>query len=99
MPIQVLPNHVRMPAMALRILGRPTKDFRKERGDMLWMLVAHVREDRRQNGVVPHPLIEARRQAVQHIDTADPFVERWDGRIHGSSPIWERMSRAISGAR
>jgi hypothetical protein len=47
-PIQVLPNHVRVPAMACRVVGWSTKHFSKKSGDVLRVLEERLAEWRRQ---------------------------------------------------
>jgi hypothetical protein len=45
MAVQVVLDHVRMAAVLLRVRLRTAKNLRQERGDMAWMVCAHMRED------------------------------------------------------
>jgi hypothetical protein len=73
--IEMLPNHVRVPAVVLRVVWWATENFGQERGNVRWMVTAHVREDRPQQCIVPDVLVEAAGQSVQGFDAADPLVE------------------------
>jgi len=72
--VEVLADHVRMPAAQARIVRRSSEHLGEKRSNMLGVLAVHMRKHRRENRVVLDPFIESRRELVQGADAAEPFV-------------------------
>ena len=78
----MLADHVRVSAMRGRVLRRPAQHFGQECGDMLRVFAIHVGEDRGEDFVVVHALIEACGQAVEGVEATGPLVEGRDAIGH-----------------
>src|SRR5260221_12977648 len=59
----------------LRVRGGTPEHFGEEHRDVAWMVCAHVREDRREQGILFDMLVEARSQADQCITATEPLVQ------------------------
>src|SRR3954447_2632547 len=81
----VLAEHVRIPPVALGVVGRAAEDLGQPGRDAPRMVGGHAREHRRQQLVAADPLVEGLGEAAEGGLAACPFVEGWDVGAHVSS--------------
>src|SRR4051812_42281224 len=96
---EVLGNHARVAAKLLRIGGGAAEDLRQPNGHMAQMVVRHVREQRLEEVVPAHALIEGRGQALEGLRPTRPLIERRNRVAPGHAQKVSSLSSAGTSSR
>ena len=73
---EVLPDHVRVPAVLVGVERRPAEDLGQPGRDVLRMVLVHAGEHRPEDRVVAHAPVEHGGQPLERLRTTGPLVQR-----------------------